>query len=202
MKTTHSILLLLSSALLSCAGTKSVLEQAVRNANKEVLAVSLVEHTDGTASYEVHSKSGLEWLFPTIEYYPSATGVAEMTHRDYYELSQISLPNRSVLLIQELSTLAPCEVFYAEGGFRGRTFPLLASSSTVYAVFVAHGAKGVLYEIGRAKGSFVSGKAANTCKVSGLSSSGVLMGNILFKWRDIEVRKLREFDVLHKTSEG
>jgi len=201
MKSTCLILLLSCFALLSCVGSKSILGPAIQNANKETLAVRLVEHADGTASYEVRSKSGLEWLFPTIEYHPSATGVAEMKHRDYYELSQISALNRSVIAIQELSKLAPCQVLYAEERFRGRMFPVLASSSTVYAVFVAHGAKGTLYRIGKAKGSFVSGKAANTTTITGLSSAGVLMGNILFKWRDIEVRKLREIDAHPKIAE-
>ncbi len=117
-----------------------------------------------------------------------------MKHRDYYDLSQISALNRSVVAIQELSKLAPVEVLYAKERFRGRVFPLLTSNSTVYAVFVANGAKGTLYRISKAKGSFVSGKAANTTKITGLSSAGVLMGNILFKWRDIEVRKMSEFD--------
>lgn len=201
MKTAQLILLLLSFALLSCAGTKSILEQVVQNANKETLAVSLVEHTDGTASYEVRSKSGLEWLFPAIEYHPSATGIAEMKHRDYYELSQISAPDRSVVLIQEHSTLAASNVAYAEGHFSGRMIPVLSSSSTVYVVFVANGSKGTLYSIGRAKGSFVSGKSGNTSKVTGLSSSGVLMGNILFKWRDTDVQWSRTIDARQKIVE-
>lgn len=203
MKTTHSILLLLSFELLSCVGTKSILEQAVQNANKETLAVSLVEHADGNASYEVRSKSGLEWVFPTIEYHPSATGVAEMKHRDYYQPVQISSPNRSVIAIQEYSNLAhPC-VSYAKERFRNRTFPVFASYSTVYAVFVARGGKGTLYSIGKARGSFVSGGAAdsNGGKITGLSSSGILMGNMLFKWKDTEVRNVRDIDALTRDTE-
>jgi hypothetical protein len=201
MKTTRSILLLLSFALLSCAGTDSILEQAVLNANKEILAVRLVEHADGTASYEVRSKSGLKWLFPTIEYPPSATGVAEEKHREYYELLQITAPSSSVMVIQEHSRLTPSAVIYAEDRFTGRMFPLLAAKSTVYAVFVAKGTKGTLYTTSRAKGSFVSGKVANSSIITGLSAAGVLMGNVLFKWRDIEVKNLCELDARTKIAE-
>lgn len=188
MNVIRMLLLLIIGTSSSCSwlGPKTILQHTIDNAEKTTLSVSLVEHSDGTASYIVSSPTGLRWKIRTLGYAPGEPGVDGMKQRDYYGIAPVSAANLSVVALQE----------HGELGRHG--------------LFVVDGRLGTLFVIEYAKRSYPKGDGVSfyyTWKIKGVSregmdmeASGKPMGKAFIKWQDLVLKKVDEVEATDMSS--